>query len=286
MLVISNNRQNNDKNNFAKSRAIDSLSNNSGNNGDMKSSWPGNWDITPMAEYAKPSISLPSTTIAITDSKRHQTIPPLLPYNTPKLNPYIKKPYPLIFPLSADHRLITLVQYNVIRAVIFNMTLLSIQDRLPEGCMESLGVVPLDNDTPLDMVPPDLQPTPLQNQMQKGSNGFNYQTQTNNNFQLPYWIHALPFPTFRDNLILFSGSEVCDFQDLAQDLGEGLYKGFDDAERRGFLVWGNPWSRQDWEVSDGFLKKWGFLLKGCWDVIEATNRWRELRGEERLILEI
>lgn len=286
MLVISNHAQNNDKNNFAKNSAINSPGNSSGDSGDLKYSWFGNWDIiTPMVEHAKTSISLSSTTATAT-AKRHQTIPPLLPYNTPRTNPYITKPYPLILPLSADHRLITLVQYNVIRAVIFNMTLLSIQNHLPEGCMESLGVKPLDDDTPLDMIPPDLQPTPLQNQMRKNSNTYNHQTEPSSTLQLPYWIHALPFPTFRDNLILFASSETCDFQGLAQDLGEGLYKGFDDAERRGLLVWGNPWSGQDWEVSDGFLKKWGFLLKGCWDVIEATNRWRELRGEERFILEV
>lgn len=282
MLVISKNLQNNDRNNFAKVGAINSLGNISDGSGNLQHSRSSTCEIiTTLAEHAKTSIPLSSTAAA-----RHQIIPPLLPYNTPATNPFITKPYPLVFPLSADHRLITLVQYNVIRAVIFNMTLLSIQDRLPEGCMESLGVVPPDNDTPLDMIPPDLQPTPFQNQVQKDSNVYNHKTKPNN-IQLPYWVHALPFPKFRDNLILlYSGSEACDFQDLAQDLGEGLYKGFHDAERRGFLVWGNPWSGHDWEVSDGFVKKWGFLLKGCWDVIKATNRWRELRGENRLVMEV
>jgi hypothetical protein len=284
MLVISNHLQDSDKNDFAKSSTINSLRTSSGCSGDLQYSWFDTCGIiAPTVEHAKTSISLSSTT---TTTKRYQAIPPLMPYNTPNTNPYIKKPYPLIFPLSADHRLITLVQYNVVRAVMFNITLLSIQDHLPEGCMEALGVIPLDDDIPLDMIPPDLQPTPLQNQMPKNTNISNHQTQTNNIPRLPFWIHALPFPTFRDNLIICSSSEACDFKDLAQDLGEGLYKGFDDAERRGLLVWGNPWSGQDWEISDGFVKKWGFLLKGCWDVIEATNRWRELRGEKRLVLEV
>jgi len=30
-----------------------------------------------------------------------------------------------------------------------------------------------------------------------------------------------------------------DSDDLFYDLGQGLYEGFDDAERRGYLVWGD-----------------------------------------------
>jgi hypothetical protein len=41
-----------------------------------------------------------------------------------------------------------------------------------------------------------------------------------------------------------------------------------------------------WEVTEGFLRKWGFLLEGCDELIESTNRWRALRGEERLIIEL
>ena len=39
-------------------------------------------------------------------------------------------------------------------------------------------------------------------------------------------------------------------------------------------------------MSEGFVRKWGFLLAGCADVIEFTNRWRDIRGEERLIVEV
>jgi hypothetical protein len=77
-----------------------------------------------------------------------------------------------------------------------------------------------------------------------------------------------------------------DSDDLRYDLGQALYEGFDDLERRGFLVWGASWDMNGWEVSESFVRKWGFLLKGCPDVIESTNYWREVRGEERLVVEI
>jgi len=93
----------------------------------------------------------------------------------------------------------------------------------------------------------------------------------------------VPFPAMRDNLILNDGK--FDEDDLCCDLVGGLYEGFNDVESRGIMVWGEPWSADGWEVSEGFAKKWGFLLKGCGDLIEATNRWRQRRGESRLVVE-
>jgi hypothetical protein len=34
-----------------------------------------------------------------------------------------------------------------------------------------------------------------------------------------------------------------------------------------------------WELMEGFVEKWGFLLGGCEVLIEGTNRWRAVRGE-------
>lgn len=189
-------------------------------------------------------------------------IPPLIPYTTFYR---IGQPPPrIIFPLSADHCLITLVQYNVVRAVLFNMAILSILDSLPLECSQTFGISFLGATTP-NAIPPDLRPTPLQQSTPH-----------------PFWIKALPFPAMRDNLILFAGQY--DSHDLFYDIGQGLYEGFDDVERRGFLVWAEPWSGYGWEVSEGFVRKWGFLLKGCPYVIKSTNRWREIRGEDALLV--
>jgi len=97
-------------------------------------------------------------------------------------------------------------------------------------------------------------------------------------------IGIVPFPAMRDNLILNAGT--FDEDDLCCDLVGGLYEGFNDVERRGIMVWGEPWSVDGWELSEGFIKKWGFLLKGCVDLIEATNRWRARRGESILVVEV
>ena len=50
----------------------------------------------------------------------------------------------------------------------------------------------------------------------------------------------------------------------------------------GFVVWGEPWDAKGWEVTEEFLKIWGWILEGCWEVFEGTNWWRKRRGEEPL----
>jgi hypothetical protein len=194
-------------------------------------------------------------------SNKHKLIPPLLPYMTYAT---LDEPPPQItFPLSADHCLITLVQYNVIRAMMFNMAILSLLDHLPRGCTSTFNVPSLGF-VPAEAIPPDLRYTPLQQSTPH-----------------PYWISVIPVPRLRDNLILSAGKY--DEHEFCYDLGLGLYEGFDDVERRGFLVWGQTWRGHEWEMSEGFLKKWGFLLKGCLELIESTNCWREVRGDDRLI---
>jgi hypothetical protein len=173
----------------------------------------------------------------------------------------------MAFPLSPDHCLITLVQYNVVRALLLNMSILSTLDRLPLGCGHSL-LIPCFGTVPPAMVPPDLRPSALQSSTPH-----------------PFWIDAIPFPRVRDNLVLMSGRY--DSDDLFYDLGRGLYEGFDSVERRGYLVWGEPWCARGWEVSEGFVRKWGFLLAGCEEeVMGATNRWRSMRGEDGLVVEV
>lgn len=54
----------------------------------------------------------------------------------------------------------------------------------------------------------------------------------------------------------------------------------------GLLVWSNPWEPSGWELTEGFMKKWGFLVNGCTDLVQSTNRWRDLRGEEPLVFEL
>jgi hypothetical protein len=198
-----------------------------------------------------------------TGHREAKLIPPLLQYS---LNCTVETPQLVEFPLSPDHCLITLVQYNVVRAYIHNMSLLSLLHHLPPGCSSSFGVSKTSV-APVKHIPLTLQSTPLQSSKSP-----------------PFWISPIPFPRLRDNLILMVGQY--DSRELLLDLGLRVYEGFDDVERCGFLVWGDPWLAAAWEVSEGFVRRWGFLLQGCSEVIEAANHWRMLRGDERLVVDI
>lgn len=48
------------------------------------------------------------------------------------------------------------------------------------------------------------------------------------------------------------------------------------------IVWGDPSDPSAWEVNTAFLRKWGYLLRGCPEIIESTNIWRIRRGERCL----
>lgn len=196
--------------------------------------------------------------------ERCSVIPPLMFYTTAAT--FGQPTPPLIFPLSPDHCLLTMVQYNVQRASLFNMAVLSLLEHLPLECGGTLNLPSLDIDPP-SCVPPELLPTDLQ-------------------IATPhdYWIDIFPCPAMRDNLIRLY--RQFDVHDLQRDLAKSLYEGFVDREQRGCMVWGEPWTVHGWEVSTGFVRKWGFLLKGCSDLVASTNRWRESRGEDPLIIEI
>ncbi|KAF7131080.1 hypothetical protein CNMCM5793_004067 [Aspergillus hiratsukae] len=202
------------------------------------------------------------------------------------------------FPLPADH-LLHLIHYNVFRALVSNKDVLRHFTRI---------IAPTDNVNNLQDsrrlcggptiihplytgLPSSLFPTSLQ-MVHPHSN----------------WIDMLPFPQIRDNLIQWEGYvDVVDFlKDLFGDMvndnlsitpercepfptsAQILLQGEDGdvvtAGRRGLIVWGEPYVKESWEATPGFLKKWAFLLKGCEELIETSNRWRAIRGEEPIIL--
>ncbi|KAH8747598.1 hypothetical protein F5883DRAFT_437129, partial [Diaporthe sp. PMI_573] len=52
------------------------------------------------------------------------------------------------------------------------------------------------------------------------------------------------------------------------------------------IICAEPSNPHGWEVSLALLRKWGWLLEGCEDILEATNYWREKRGEKKVIFKI
>ncbi|KAI1420186.1 hypothetical protein F5Y12DRAFT_774177 [Xylaria sp. FL1777] len=169
-----------------------------------------------------------------------------------------------VFPLSPDH-LITLLQYNALRALAVNRTLISGVLVTPLDCDEEvIHVVPYP--TKPESLPPALLPTVLQQTVPHGD-----------------WIDVFPSPEGRDRLIRAAGT--FDEDELWADCIGGLYEGFpdDEMERRGIIAWSPPWDIAGWEMSEGFVKKWGWLVGGLPRALEATNRWRMQRCEEPLV---
>ena len=170
------------------------------------------------------------------------------------------------FPISSDH-LIVLLQYNVLRACITNRELISciLPSEPDQDCSSAaLHVLPMQ---PLPTnFPESLKPTQLQ-------------------LTIPHedWVDITPDPKWRDNMMLAAGT--FDEDDLWADTIGGLFEGFphSECEKRGLIVWGPAWEARGWEMSEGFYKKWGWLMEGCDSALEATNSWRAKRGEPPLL---
>ncbi|KAM5358322.1 hypothetical protein ACJZ2D_015391 [Fusarium nematophilum] len=95
------------------------------------------------------------------------------------------------------------------------------------------------------------------------------------------WVDLFPWPKLRDRIIyLCYIAEAMDDDDLCFDMAE-----FDaprDRESVSLIVWGEPWDPRGWEATVPFLRKWGWLLEGCTELLEGTNYWRTRRGEREL----
>ncbi|OJJ58806.1 hypothetical protein ASPSYDRAFT_126258, partial [Aspergillus sydowii CBS 593.65] len=91
------------------------------------------------------------------------------------------------------------------------------------------------------------------------------------------WINTIPFPRMRENLIQWE--QHFDHLDFARD-GDDTLDDEVTTGRKGLILWGEPHRVENWEVTPGFLRKWMWTMEGCNELIESTNRWRRVRGEE------
>jgi hypothetical protein len=159
----------------------------------------------------------------------------------------------------------TLIRLNVLDAVARNARVLGF--RLTSLCADEL-VSPfnqagpnLPSSTPEASYPHALRPTALQIEMVHHP-----------------WSDLIPIPGFRDNLL--RAIELGFDEDLV--CADLLRVDEEHGERGSLIVWGEPWDIRGWEASVPFLQKWGWLIQGCTEILEATNYWRERRGEKRL----
>jgi Domain of unknown function (DUF3425) len=189
---------------------------------------------------------------------------PVNAYSVAKPEPDVER---MFFPLPIDQRLITLVQYNVLRGIATNISLLSLHHIIKDDCSKgkwSMYLFPAPA-----KLPESLQPTLMQRLVPHEE-----------------WIDLIPCPKMRDNAIKLAGT--LDHADLCKDVVGGCYEAFGDSdvENNGMIVWNDPWHSSGWELTDGFAKKWAALIEGCDDLINSTNSWRAIRNEDPLITEL
>ncbi|KPM40516.1 hypothetical protein AK830_g6071 [Neonectria ditissima] len=97
------------------------------------------------------------------------------------------------------------------------------------------------------------------------------------------WIDLFPFPPFRDNVLMGMAAGLVDDDELCADILE--VQDEDLASKPSLIVWGKSSDAMSWEANPSFFRKWGFLVRGCPEIVEATNYWRAKRGETNVIFE-
>ncbi|KAL5350821.1 hypothetical protein ACLOAV_004392 [Pseudogymnoascus australis] len=156
--------------------------------------------------------------------------------------------------------LLTLIQFNVFRALVSNTFTLG----FPFSWLSAEADSPYNLGESCWCCPASLQPTALQR-------------------KVPHhpWIDLFPFPALRDNIL--SQGEDFDDDDLCYDLVEVCHA---PSERSGLIVWSDPWDPLGWEATTEFISKWGWMLRGCPELLFSTNQWRGKRGEEAIVFDV
>ncbi|KAL2827161.1 hypothetical protein BDW59DRAFT_144348 [Aspergillus cavernicola] len=162
---------------------------------------------------------------------------------------------------NPDH-LITLSKLNFQRAVQDNMIAvgMSIEWTKDNNALSIFNLTgPSCISAAEDIVPPALQPTLIQS-------------------TTPHhpWLDVLPFPQIRDNLIKALTRGSLDERELCRDL---MVWGVTGNIGLCMLVWGSPWDPRNWEITELFMRKWGWVLQECPEILVSTNQWRRNRGE-------
>jgi hypothetical protein len=161
----------------------------------------------------------------------------------------------------------SLSQFNFIKALFANIEVFGLSDEEMDDEALSpfnklLGPFPIQPEIAkarFDNLPTSLRPTELQH-------------------ATPHhpWIDLLPMPAMRDNILR---QDVNSFDE--EELCHAM-RGQAPEHNAGLLVWRDPWDPTGWEVTEEFIKSWGWVVVGCMDLIHSTNTWRARRGEKPL----
>ncbi|GKT92669.1 hypothetical protein CT0861_06176 [Colletotrichum tofieldiae] len=168
---------------------------------------------------------------------------------------------------SPDH-LLKVIQLNIINAFTTNATVLGLQtDWLICCAVSPFGQghegTKAGPQLPPPQCPAALVPTTLQMSIEHHP-----------------LVDLFPSSKMRDNF-LAAMVGIWD-EDKEDELWVDLVETGGGLEGTGLIVWGEPWDARNWEATVPFLRKWGWIIQGCNDLLEATNFWRRKRGERPL----
>lgn len=153
--------------------------------------------------------------------------------------------------------LLTLVQFNVFRALLRNMFSL----QLSTSWLDDVATSAITTGAFNHSAPPSLLPTTLQEQVTHHP-----------------WIDLFPFPILRENIL-----RVYDVWNGEDELCAAMVGWCNSpGARTGLISWGEPWNPYGWEATEEFCKRYGWVMRGCSELMHATNHWRAQRGESAL----
>ncbi|KAJ5080875.1 hypothetical protein N7456_013585 [Penicillium angulare] len=227
-----------------------------------------NKDVHPKS-VVTPSPSPPSSAIVPLDLPLSQTLEEVGCMNSARrqiLRQFAQNAYQSYIHGSptADH-LLMLTKVNVFRAFAHNIRLIGgdlnhMNDEAISIFNKALPSPPdgSPSDRSIDM-PVSLLPTKIQK-------------------TIPHhpWLDFFPIPKMRDNLI--QAGDDWDDEELCLDI-MGFWSNSSSTEA-GLLVWGDPWDVRNWELTEPFLKRWQWVVRGCPEIMNSTNSWRAKRGEK------
>lgn len=176
-----------------------------------------------------------------------------------------------LYRLPGDDHLLSLMYYNVFRALVANVQLLGLETKLMHMEEYPSPFVPnpvnyrYRSANDLTKIPPHLRPTQMQ-------------------LTVPHHpcFDIFPCPAVRDNAIL--GVSMLPHGTLCMTLaGRNTWNENERDRRNGFVVWGAPEDADSWEVTPGFLRNWRYLVRGSKMLEDSTNRWRRKRGESEIL---
>lgn len=175
----------------------------------------------------------------------------------------------LLYPLPAD-QLLTLVYYNVYRALVQNIAILGLDQDLMCTDEYPSPFLPLSPSATSALVnlPPALQPTELQKAIAHHPE-----------------FDIIPFANVRDNLLQARTETFNDVELCLDVVGDGTGGGgldYDTQKEAGMIVWGEPWDPEVWEVTEKFISKWRWMLKGALELERSTNKYRKQRGQKEV----